>query len=77
MAFIDVQVPYASGAMAGTVGGAPTGGGVAAGLSTPGTPPGQAGMGGSAAIHHWVIGFYAIIAFVLIGTGVIFNGKGR
>jgi hypothetical protein len=76
MSFVDVQVPYAAGQIAGQVGGAPTGGGnqvLAGGIAS--GPSGAAGPGGSAAVHHWVIGFYVIIAVVLISTGVIFNGK--
>lgn len=71
-------MPYAAGQVSGTVGGAPGGGGantlIAAGTGI-GRPTGAAGPGGSAAVHHWVIGFYVFIAVVLISTGVIFNGK--
>lgn len=76
MAFVDVN-PYTSAQQ----GGAPQGGGIAynpgQGGAIPGTPPGMHGPGGSGAVHHWILAFYAIIGIVLIGTGVLFNGKGK
>jgi hypothetical protein len=87
MSFIDTNVPYVTGQGAVTAqvggpgaafGGAPYGG--AADISSSvmvGTPTGKHGLGGSGQITHWVYAFYAIIAVILIGAGVIFNGKGR
>jgi hypothetical protein len=79
MAFVDVN-PYANVSVT-AAGGAPTGGGTYVGQypgdNAIGTPPGMHGPGGSGAVHHWIIGFYLIIAVVLISTGVLFNGKGR
>lgn len=79
MAFIDTSIPYASGNVSAQVGGAPSGGGnFSAGLGVPGgTPPGLHGPGGSGQLNHWVLVFYGIIAFVLVSTGVLFNGKGK
>lgn len=80
MAFIDtssnIQVPYASGAITGSAAGAPTGGGAGLSASVKAGPNGANGPGGSGQISHWILAFYAFIAFVLIGTGVLFNGKG-
>jgi hypothetical protein len=88
MSFIDVTVPYVSGqgAVSAQVGGAGAGyggapyGGAADTTSQPqamGTPAGKHGLGGSGAVHHWVLAFYLIIGVVLLSAGVIFNGKGR
>ena len=78
MAFIDTTIPYASGNVSAQLGGAPQGGGIVAGVGAiPGTPPGMHGPGGSGQLSHWVLGFYAFIAFMLIITGVLFNGKGK
>ncbi len=82
MAFIDsstnASIPFASGAIAGSAAGAPQGGG-SAGLNAAvqAGPKGSQGLGGSGQISHWILAFYLIIAVVLIGTGVLFNGKGK
>jgi hypothetical protein len=73
-------MPYATGSMAASVGGSPSGGGVSAGLvggDPVRTPPGAQGAGNSLAVHHWVIAFYVFTAAVLISAGVIFNGHPR
>ncbi len=78
MAYIDTTIPYASGSVSGVLG-SPSGGGSisVAGGSVGQTAPGNHGVGGSGQIHHWILAFYGIIAFILISTGVLFNGKGR